>query len=602
MSCLSRQDGYKPNFRATSEAVPLWEMIVAYVSHVASRPRTRTTTVSGRLAIQGAAAFLDLEKQTLNESSSIDAALEAILHPTTHLLEHNYPPPDEDIPHLERVLAAAMEYVEGMREKIAGLDPQAESAIARLTQECEQAKALVYKHLKVLSLIRRFPPEILCTIFGFTMPRARFSNMDMVVDFPPWRMSHVSQSWRDAALGDPHLWNSIEIRHSKAHPVPEACPIPMLNVQCQRSGAVPLDITISAWDHSESPDPAWLAQFLANSARWRSLLIAFVEGGNSREFWDLITPIQGRLPLLEDLEIYNFTLPSGSDTFSVAPRLRKAVFSNALYIIGVNPSGLAIPWGQIVHYRGASDALTQLQILQQTRQITSAGCAVRVSSTFSAIRGQVVILPHLHHLELRDHEFLQHLRAPVLEDLYFKGRTVDGLSQFIEQSGCNLTSLTLVWVRDHAALPDILRCIPTLVCLTVDSSNDTLDRDMVVKFLDAMSSKDLCPNLRTLGYGHRNIGEIVEELVAMARSRRVGSKRPFCLRVWMDASSLIPFHTRKRYIDGMASISTAEKRLASEDGMDAEFINGLAAERWRDRNRASWIQENIVQYFSRRVS
>ncbi|KAJ7642098.1 hypothetical protein FB45DRAFT_901793 [Roridomyces roridus] len=529
-------------------------------------------------------------------------SVEMLSRDTHHLLRRNELPTDSEIRLIEDVLAASTTRIRTIKDRISSLS----STIADLSEECNHMETLISQHTTVLSPVRRVPPEILGYIFAFT-PCTR-SYGTYTVNCPPWRLAHVSRYWRNAALGDPRLWNSIEVSHSGVFPAPKFFPTAMLETQYRLSGDVPLDITVTAWDRSELKDSAWSAQFLSTSPRWRSLRIPFnlpVEGS----VWDLIRLIKGHIPLLEAVELQSQQLPA--DLFLVAPKLREANLTSRSYWQSASTN--QIPWGQILHYRGNYNASTQLRILQQATALVSCGLSVNPPD-FEGFGRHVITLPQLQRMELWQSELLNHLTAPELKGLILRG-PADLTPSFIHRSGCALTRLVVVDISDYGILPEVLKCTPTLESLILDCPRrtppgaagfftlmkDGTPTDQKTNDSDSESNSEseaearrvLCPNLRVFGFGDTRIGQMAQDsdLLAMLRARFVGvghgngdgggGKRLTSLRVWL-ASDAPEGMWRYHNVRGL---STGIKMLA-DDGFDAAFVEGPQAGLWMERN---WV-------------
>ncbi|KAJ7146515.1 hypothetical protein C8R44DRAFT_597747, partial [Mycena epipterygia] len=77
-----------------------------------------------------------------------------------------------------------------------------------LLKHRDDVRAHVEQHIAVLSPMRRFPPEILCQIFWWTLPSDNLRISDFLTE-GPWNISRVCARWRAIAGALPALWSHI---------------------------------------------------------------------------------------------------------------------------------------------------------------------------------------------------------------------------------------------------------------------------------------------------------------------------------------------------------------------------------------------------------
>ncbi|KAJ7669992.1 hypothetical protein DFH06DRAFT_1083616 [Mycena polygramma] len=128
----------------------------------------------------------------------------------SHLLSTNILPADVEIP----VLA---EFSRNGRRRIDALNTRNENLQATLNQliyERDDLASRVRLCSSVLSPIRRVPPEIVCEIFSWTLPRTRRSAGEPPTG-APWYLGQISGVWRQITLSLPSLWSSMAIIHTE---------------------------------------------------------------------------------------------------------------------------------------------------------------------------------------------------------------------------------------------------------------------------------------------------------------------------------------------------------------------------------------------------
>ncbi|KAK0503579.1 hypothetical protein EDD18DRAFT_1138474, partial [Armillaria luteobubalina] len=95
-----------------------------------------------------------------------------------------------------------------------------EAELEDLDSQRGNMSSRVAEYKRLLSPVRRLPPEILLKIFLdtviFPMPRTQSQRDRYWWDFHPsksalWSIELVCKAWRRAALGFPELWSSINI-------------------------------------------------------------------------------------------------------------------------------------------------------------------------------------------------------------------------------------------------------------------------------------------------------------------------------------------------------------------------------------------------------
>ncbi|KAJ7894808.1 hypothetical protein B0H13DRAFT_1624636, partial [Mycena leptocephala] len=126
---------------------------------------------------------------------------------SSHLLLSNDVPTASEIPGIQHILAAGRDRIARLQTEISELPT--EQAI----QELEETKESVRKHAEILSVVRRIPAEIICEIFAWTLPctGTRRIGRNHTIEQAPWRLGHICQRWRAAALGYSALWSAISL-------------------------------------------------------------------------------------------------------------------------------------------------------------------------------------------------------------------------------------------------------------------------------------------------------------------------------------------------------------------------------------------------------
>ncbi|KAJ7146519.1 hypothetical protein C8R44DRAFT_757669 [Mycena epipterygia] len=351
----------------------------------------------------------------------------------------------------------------------------------KLLKDRDEVRDHVEQHLAVLSPMRRFPPEILCQIFWWTLPSDNSRTPDFRTE-GPWNISQVCTRWRAISIAFPAIWTQIGIADQNF-------PVGALETQLERSHPHPLDIDIS-FERSMNAFPL----LLDSSTRWISLNAVLTAGMVS-----IFNEVEGRFPRLRRLEYMDYCNVRCT-AFETAPMLTDV----AIY---GDPSFVSLPFAQLTRLR--------LQIPESPDHLRLAQNLVHLtleSEMQSPIHPDPIELPRLRQMFLQDGRYLQSLVLPALEDIYIWnwGGT---LPRFIDQSSCRLKKLTLI--TDVPDIISILDRAPTLLEIRLrrfSKINDLLARLTIPPGDSSPGAHTACPQLRRLSLCDTKPGYFEEEL------------------------------------------------------------------------------------------
>ncbi|KAJ7325527.1 hypothetical protein DFH08DRAFT_344777 [Mycena albidolilacea] len=449
--------------------------------------------------------------------------------------------------------------------------------------------------------LRRVPPETVCEIFALTL---RYDEEDMVRK-PPWQLGHICQSWRLAALGYPPLWNSISIL-----PPSHGFLLPMIEIQLLRSANGPLDVYYWSADAEEGAvDLQCASVVVAHCRRWRSLHLNIPY---TLEELSWLYPVEGRLDGLERLKVLGCDPTAGiGHIFAVAPRLRDVILTDSQFVL--RSAIIAIPWGQITHYRGTHNAQTQLDILKQAPNLLQCAVSLKLGPDYDPERNSPALLPHLRRLCIAQPRLLDGLKAPRLEELCCLRNwrmDIHALLPFVHNSSCSLTTLVLMSCGICPELVEVLHDLPSLTYVLIESPDERHGQtggqyEHTVALFEALTISGtpvvdaLCPALASFVFGFSP--EFPHDtFFLMARSRFTLGRRLTSLRVFgydaaaLDVSSLLSirgFSTMARPLPSLPALEScppsilAPIQMLREDGFDVAFIG----RRDVDLLKASWI-------------
>ncbi|KAK7055680.1 hypothetical protein R3P38DRAFT_1365189 [Favolaschia claudopus] len=400
------------------------------------------------------------------------------------------------------------------------------------------------KPLSLPSSVNRTPPELLSKIFRLTHPHDQSRNIGSnVVHVPPWRLSHVSRSWRYAARGDASLWTFVKINaavsdyHNDKSCVNTELAYPLASLESQLALSCNLPLTVefyakcredrngfSSMSREDAKNRqnskhvrALLDILVQHSPRWESLTI---DGSDYIDVFGALSVARDRLDRLARLSVTEYDLSIGlADVFANAPSLREFEFPRA---IEDRQLLISIPWHQLVKLFGKSiTPKNLLRILPQTPNL--------VECVFSGEPGwasfpdhpyELAVLPHLRRFRLVSRKLAVCVTAPHLEDFGFLlvSNAPPALTSFLQQHGTHLHTLKLTsskWRCPKSTLLDIFRQLPQLIHLELDTDNgydypetyqhlfNTLFRGMTVLRRTGTKQRrgptqPLCPNLQSI--------------------------------------------------------------------------------------------------------
>ncbi len=231
-----------------------------------------------------------------------------------------------------------------------------------LDSKREKVAARIAEHKRLLSPVRRLPPEILYKIFLgtiiFPMPRTQSQRDRYWWDFHPsesslWSIELVCKTWRRAVLDFPELWSSINISLSDDDNFSSSNfrYVRQLARQVARTRCHPLSILIYAGSHQTSASseslPLQLSALLfAMQDRIQSLYLYLPAA-----MFTSVATLQLYMPILRKLTLLStngeeFQNLSGIKLFGDTPLLNVLDTVDIQCIVSV----LDLPYGQITHY------------------------------------------------------------------------------------------------------------------------------------------------------------------------------------------------------------------------------------------------------------
>ncbi|KAJ7450801.1 hypothetical protein FB451DRAFT_990063, partial [Mycena latifolia] len=116
-------------------------------------------------------------------------------------LTSNDTPEALQIPSIQEFISNHSLRLDLLNAQIEGL----ETALARLIHERDDLDEVVRQHKRILSPVRRLPPELISHIIRLASPNTRKIN-GYEQECLPWRFAHVCGRWRACALAESRIW------------------------------------------------------------------------------------------------------------------------------------------------------------------------------------------------------------------------------------------------------------------------------------------------------------------------------------------------------------------------------------------------------------
>ncbi|KAJ7194535.1 hypothetical protein GGX14DRAFT_678592 [Mycena pura] len=414
----------------------------------------------------------------------LESLLEPLpLNPSPHvnrLLRSNDAPLDSEAFIIRSIVSDGEDRMRALDAHILHL----QATLAQLSQRRDETVEHLRVHRPILSPIRRVPMGLVCTIFEMASVQNRVK-----LGTPPWQLGFICRSWRQYALSYPLLWSSVTVScYPCLYEYEKETQRHLSKLQAQLSRATNASLDIHWRVTRNAPDFRLLDLILPHSNRWRN--VSFHVSG--RCWLDWLLPTSGKLDRLETLEVENVGATIFPDVFTTAANLRRVVLTSSRNTNRATPNylkSIPIPWGQITHYRGQFPGARQLEFLQAAPNLSNCALEIAERSNFIPPENTTVILPHLRRLCLDVGASRLNVVAPELEELCFVFSVnvcmPHLITPFIRRASCMLTRLVLWRCRLFTELTDVLRALPTLSYLLLETSH--LYEDEGVAFFATMA-------------------------------------------------------------------------------------------------------------------
>ncbi|KAF7371184.1 hypothetical protein MSAN_00753900 [Mycena sanguinolenta] len=361
------------------------------------------------------------------------------------LLYSNEVPLDSDLPLIKSEISKIDASCDSVNEEIVQLHLR----LKQLEAERDRLSSYRVQKCAILSPLRRMPPEILAEIFSLTRPNVVIPSRRRS-GYSPWFLTHVSRRWREIAVSTSSLWSLVVIDDHGDMDSAYSYPVPMLETQIARAQ----NLRIHFYGHAlfDSHRQVEIFQYLAQYAsRWEELYLYSSSGS----------------PLLADLRD-TIDPPVAIDFVESAPSLVDVSIIN-----GTFPVPISLPADQLTRYELNAPWETHRGILALAPNLVEAHIDVRFRDESWSDTDVIIDLPALNRLFISHSEVLQHIRAPVLQELALSVELTHRLSiaaeleAFLSHSSCTLRRLCLRRCCSSDTTIAILKSIPSLIELRI---------------------------------------------------------------------------------------------------------------------------------------
>ncbi|KAK0206790.1 hypothetical protein DFS33DRAFT_1486350 [Desarmillaria ectypa] len=347
------------------------------------------------------------------------------------------------------VLQTQVTHLESYRQDLLAQVSMVDNKISVLERECERVSQAIREKKRLLSPVRRLPPEVLSLIFLETIvfpikrtPSASESEWwDIeLAESPMWSIEQVCRQWRMVSMSFPELWSYINITITDDNFKEDGYVyVRCLTHQFSRSRLCPLSLSITDISNQSSFDklpPPLVTLLLSVGSRVHELHLLL-----SAAIFSTVPAVRLALPSLKKLSLLSTDAEEISrynnlNLFDSAPNLHVVEAMN----IRDPVSSFALPWHQITRYKsdhllddwadpGPDTCIHLLSIMSQPQLVEcDLRCEVNCADNVFSGKSFPVVCTRLRSLSLSSwpysstgmkaiHQMLDRLMLPALESL-----------------------------------------------------------------------------------------------------------------------------------------------------------------------------------------
>ena len=391
-----------------------------------------------------------------------------------HLLLSNLPPSEIEVNLILDIVYRAGLYVSRTRKQ---LEIHPKNRV--LKNQLRTYENNLTRHQSLLSPLRRLPPELLYQIFELFVPPPFYLNGP---DKPghwsglPWSVSQVCHRWRAITLSMPFLWTSIPLLILDMEYTTNPSFLEFYTSFLLRSAGHPIGVFVASYNPRAEKAVKWhpaIKILVSHSYRWQHLSVV----SNSPHLLRALRPVKKRVPILRTLNL-ELDAEAYLDIFQKAPKLSQ------VRLIGIAPERIALPWKQLVHYKGRHDQMGATIPLRSGPLMKTLELQSYFGDDLPEAQSSPIVLRNLVELKLcgvisseLTTFLLERLIVPAVEELAIYGDVFEGpipviplVTSMISRS-TNACSLQKLSIRESNYQPGeiiaLLRLTPRLVFLDI---------------------------------------------------------------------------------------------------------------------------------------
>ncbi|KAJ7269763.1 hypothetical protein C8J57DRAFT_1323259 [Mycena rebaudengoi] len=377
-----------------------------------------------------------------------------------------------------------------------------DAEIATLTLERDDVDNQIHGYDGALSFLRRLPMELLSLIFSF----CTLHDKETV-----WTLSQVCNRWREVLITQPLFWVDVAVDLDRLHTDVDADSEFRLRTQLQRSGQLPLNISLFLAEPYGERENTFVQILLEHCSRWET---ATVEG--PEDLFSGLACIRGRLPLLKKLkiEVGGGDIPARLDMFEIAPNLQQVSVNKDFCTVSC---AARFPFSQLRGYVGTNSWNGHLETLRAASNLVELSLN---GDHLAHPENLPISLPHLLRLFITENAFLGCLETPQLRELFCSAMNPQHLRRFVERISSQLQKLVIWDPVSPQDLVPILDAVKTLAVMGIAVSPADADAVLALLTMDH-EGLDKVPALEyiAIAFYHSESSGLCDLFLDMVRSK-----------------------------------------------------------------------------------
>ncbi|KAJ6475581.1 hypothetical protein C8R45DRAFT_1010412 [Mycena sanguinolenta] len=405
----------------------------------------------------------------------------------------NEPPRDAELPLIRSIVRKTNARLVTLEAEICQLRDRLEE----LKEERTALWAYHAQNTRILSPLRRMPPEILSEIFSWTLPFAHHPTFS--TKKCPWILAHICRTWRAVAISNPSLWSVIAVGFN----LEQQYSLEMVRIQIERAQELEIHF-LGCQSFDSSPQIAMFSLLSEYSSRWVVLSIQLTS-----ELVPHLMTLRNNLTALRRAWVQWDTIESQTPEFDSVDFFPMAI---SLLDIGVHCQYRFLPTilpalHQLTRYDFDAPWNTHRDLLKSLPNLQE----IRIRYQFDETEawpepGEPLDVLHLRRLYVNSPAILDYLRAPNLEELTvgISGpedvEACKPVERLLACSSCAPHRLCIEGLLDVQSMADILQKHPsfTEIAVTATEEEEDTQDEIISGFFALFTISASTPSARTL--------------------------------------------------------------------------------------------------------